>query len=366
MYAFFRLGGLAALIVIVLGFARPASVSAAVTVVSQGPTVQLGGVQFVLHSERVGRNFLIEVAPPFGPPAVGHRAPAIYALDGGYGVAGPLGALLGGSGAMEPSFVISVGYLPAQYGMRDSDLMHLQTKYDGRTFPGGGAAFQAFLLDELRPFIESRYPVDPTRAVLFGHSEGAIFAANVLAERPDAFAGYLIASPSVWLQPDIVERVARVASKGAGRRVYLSVGGAEVPVMIDGEARLAQALSSSPSGFVVRSRVYAAARHLTYYAALIPDAFPWLLPPTPTVKLDTRTLQAHAGDYRLPDGRVVTFQRRGDQFFLQMPGYAQRELVARSDDVFALDSEPGEVRFKSGEAVSLRALGIDAVAARVR
>ena len=366
MHGFFRLGGLAALIVILVGFAAPANVSAAATVVSQGPAVLLGGVQFVLHSERVGQDFLIEVAPPFGPPAVGRRAPAIYALDGGYGVAGPLGALLGGSGAMEPSFVISVGYLPVQYGMRDSDLMHLQTRYDGRTFPGGGAAFQAFLLDELRPFIESRYPVDPTRAVLFGHSEGAIFAANVLAERPDAFAGYLIASPSVWLQPDIVERVAKVASKGAGRRVYLAVGGAEAPAMTDGETGLAHALSSSASGFVVKSHVYSAARHLTYYAALVPDAFPWLLPPTPPVKTDARTLQAHAGDYRLPDGRIVTFRRRGDQFFLQLPGYAQRELVARTDDAFALDSEPGEARFQSGRAVSLRALGVDAVAVRVR
>ena len=64
-------------------------------VVSQNPPPQVGASGFVLHSDRIGRDFKVTVYMPTTTLLVpGQRLPVIYALDGGYGLAGPQGLLL--------------------------------------------------------------------------------------------------------------------------------------------------------------------------------------------------------------------------------------------------------------------------------
>ena len=247
-------------------------------IVSEGPALQFAATQLVVHSDRVGRDFLIKVSAPFAPVPAGETRPVIYALDGGYEIAGPMGWVLGGAGGMAQAYIVSVGYLPVDFGKRETDLSHRPYVDGGRTAPAGGGAFEAFLLDELRPLIEGRYPIDADQAVLFGHSLGGVFTANVLAAHPDAFRGYLIASPAVWTDPDLVERLAAAANRGGGRRVYVAVGGAEAPRMLDGERRLVEALTGPSSKLKVAGRVFEGGTHLSYYPMLIATAFPWLLP----------------------------------------------------------------------------------------
>ena len=85
--------------------------------------------------------------------------------------------------------------------------------------------------------------------MLFGHSFGGLFAANVFAERPDAFYGYIIGSASAWADPALIGRVAAAAPKAHGQHIYLSVGekeGAGKPgggtTMTDGYNGLMKAL----------------------------------------------------------------------------------------------------------------------------
>jgi predicted alpha/beta superfamily hydrolase len=265
------------LLALTLAAASPVTASPA-RVISQGPALQYAATQYVVHSEQVGRDFLIKVSPPFAPVPAGQKRPVIYALDGGYEIAGPMGWVLGGAGGMAQAYIVSVGYLPSDFGMRDGDLAHHPYVDAGRKIQAGGAAFEAFLLDELRPLIEARYPIDADQAFLFGHSAGGLFVANVLAEHPNAFRGYLIASPSIWSDPTIVARVAAAAATGEGRRVYVAVGGAETPRMLDGERQLVAALTGPSSKLSVTSRVYEGGTHLSYYPTLISTAFPWFLP----------------------------------------------------------------------------------------
>jgi predicted alpha/beta superfamily hydrolase len=246
-------------------------------VVSEGPAVQVATTQYVIHSTKTGRDHLIKVTVPFSPVPAGQTRPVVYALDGGYEVAGPIGWVLGGSGAMRQAFVVSVGYLPADYGWRDPDLAFRAYEDGGRKIGAGGAAFRAFLNAELRPFVATRYPVDDRQAVLLGHSEGALFAANLLADHPQDYAGYVVASPSVWSDPSIVARLRQGGPKIGGAKVYLAVGGAETPRMLAGERQIEQALRSA--GVELESRVFDGATHLAYYPALVAEALPWLLRP---------------------------------------------------------------------------------------
>jgi predicted alpha/beta superfamily hydrolase len=92
------------------------------------------------------------------------------------------------------------------------------------------------------------------------------------------FSGYIIASPAIHRDPSVLGRLAASAMRPHGQRVFLAVGGAEEPIMLQDYAQLAAAIAASGSKLTVVNRTYEGASHLSYYPRLVVDAFPWLLP----------------------------------------------------------------------------------------
>lgn len=130
-------------------------------------------------------------------------------------------------------------------------------------YPSGGQErFLDFLIERLRPEVARRYPVDPRRQSLFGHSLGGLFALHVLYTRPHAFEAIIAASPAqYWHEQAILteERAfARRLSEANGARpvsrVLVLVGEHEenVAMVWDAEA-LARRLEPL-SAFGLRSR----------------------------------------------------------------------------------------------------------------
>lgn len=295
--------------------------SGKISVVSQDIPPSPGLQAFRLHSERIGRDFQVVVHPPTATAFLpGQKFPVIYALDGGYGLAGQTGLLLANTGAMAPAYIIDISYPPGQGIHRNDDLTHVMVPPPlpgGPSFGGGGAAFEAFLLEDLRPFVEAKYPVDPHRSILFGHSLGGLFAARVFADEPDAFAGWVIGSASVWADPEVAAAVAKAAPRAKDARIYLTVGELEdgtapgVPLrMRNGFAALADALKNHPN-IALKTQVYTGESHLSYYPRLVTDGFPYVLPPLRPATFRDQPLTAasaarYVGDYALPDGRTLT------------------------------------------------------------
>jgi pimeloyl-ACP methyl ester carboxylesterase len=208
------------------------------------------------------------------------------------------------------------------------------------TYGGGGARFQSFLTEELRPFLEAKYPLDPEKAILFGHSFGGLFAANVLAESPDEFNGYVIGSPSVWIDKQVLTRLAG-AAKRSGNRVFVAVGEQEDHKMRDGVSQLVATLIAAPSGFRVESRVFAGEGEISYYPLLIQAAFPWLEPPLGAnrmaIILSPEAMQRIAGVYQLPDGRMITVTLKAAKAYVQVTGMpGESELLAETAQRFFL------------------------------
>lgn len=266
-----------ALAVALLLWSLPQEAACKITVVRAGPFEQAFEQSFLVHSDAVGRDFLVSVfAPPGAVPRPSAKLPVIYALDQGYDIAGPAVRTLGG--LIEPPFVVQVGYLPADFHYRMTDLLFDKVHIGGVDEGGGGAAFQKFLLQELRPWIEARYPVDASRSILMGHSASAFFAANVLAAKPTAFRGYILASPSFQHDKRLVSQLAMI-SAASPTLVFLSAGGAEKPAMIAGANAAAEALRRPGSGVTVREQVFDGLGHGASYLMLPLTAFPFLLPP---------------------------------------------------------------------------------------
>lgn len=323
---------LAACLSIVLAALASAAAADPLTIVSEAPVTQQGATRFVVHSDRLTRNYEITVQLPEAKVFLpGQKLAAIYALDGGYGLAGPNSVFLGGRAIMAPAIVVSIRLAPGQPSSRDLDFTHQPFIVDGATRGGGGAAFEAFLLNDLRPFIEARYPADPAGSVLFGHSLGGVFAANVFAGNPDAFAGYIIGSVVVPRDPGLVERVAKATARAHGQRVFLAVGGAEDATTTEkrsmrrGFSALAAAFRTNP-GVTLQAKSYPGENHLSYYPNLILDGFRFVLPPTmpvdlPYAPLSQSALARYFGVYALPDGRTLTVK----------PGF-ENILSAQVDD----------------------------------
>jgi pimeloyl-ACP methyl ester carboxylesterase len=222
---------------------------------------------------------------------------------------------------MLPAYIVTIAYAPGQRGSREQDMLFSNaTRPDGSVATGGGGeAFIAFLADELRPFIEGKYPVDPTRSVLVGHSLAGIFTANVLARRPDAFAGYLIASPSLWADPAVADRLVRAKPAGTPRRVFVAYGGAEAPHMVTGGRRLAGAVARNRAAFTSRSQVFPDADHVSYYPELVGRGLGYLLPQTHpvtyygTIRRPVEALRRYEGVYVLSDGRRMEVAVKADR-----------------------------------------------------
>lgn len=220
--------------------------------------------QLTVHSESLGRDFLIQVAKPVKPQS--GKVPVIYLLDGN-GLFGQVANLAIASGYFGPTaaYVVGIGYPDQDYGqwlgLRAHDflsgplppaLQHspVAASIKSAADSAGGAGFQKFLLQELRPIIERRYAVDPQRSILAGHSLGALFASHVMLNAAGAFNEYLLCSPSIWLEPQLLDK-ASAFSSALPLRVFVGFGSKEDDQLAEGH------MSKNAQELVARLRNHA-------------------------------------------------------------------------------------------------------------
>lgn len=242
--------------------------------------------QFVFHSKVLGRDMLIQVVKPLVPPA--GKMPSVYLLDGNLYTSFALNPMMGGlDGEYAPAYFIGVGYAEGNaiqwYRQRGIDLIHApNVAFDDTMLQGvrsgGEMLFQRFLISELRPAMESRYPLDPTRTVLSGISLGGLFATRVLLDQPGAFGAYMIGSPSIWAEPGLVAR-ARAARLPSGTQVYVSAGGAEDADQLAGARALAAALRENSSRVAVTEWIVPNEAHVGFAPAFFSQGLKTVLPP---------------------------------------------------------------------------------------
>jgi len=259
-----------------------------------GPAQLWYSEQFVVHSNIVGRDFLIQVGLPLKP--MPGKSPALFLLDGtaSFALAQTMLSLDGFAGTFEPAFVIGIGY-PVQTKaewdrLRQIDLTHapVPSMMGGPAPPpgssGGGAAFERFLVEELRPMIEARYRTDPHRAILAGHSYGGLFAARVLLDHPTEFDAYLIGSPSVWADAVLLAKAKGFVAP-TRTRVFIGVGAEEALGfddqfhMVGNTGTLAALLTGHESRLDLKFEIFPGEGHVGSIPVLLEHGFHFLLPP---------------------------------------------------------------------------------------
>ena len=109
---------------------------------------------------------------------------------------------------------------------------------------GRGPAYSRFLMEELRPMIDSYYRTDPDAISVGGSSLGGLISLYLGANYPE-IDGILAASPSVWWNDRSILDSLEKADL-TGKRIWVDVGGAEGDGMV-GDARSLDSLLTSMS-----------------------------------------------------------------------------------------------------------------------
>lgn len=134
--------------------------------------------------------------------------------------------------------------------------------------PNGEAdKFLAFIETELLPYLSVKYELSNNR-VLSGFSAGGSFVLYTLHTKPELFNGYFAFSPAAWYDDmTVVNNVEAFLTTQANKiksptYLYLSVGGAEHPLMLKAFDNLESALIANPNNNLVwQSAINEGAEH---------------------------------------------------------------------------------------------------------
>jgi predicted alpha/beta superfamily hydrolase len=199
------------------------------------------------RSKAVGDDYLLYVGLPRHYAGSTNRYPLVVTLDAEYAFALTRNVIehFSDRDRLPEMILVSVAYPGASDDLdvyrrtRTRDYTPTNTLEGGyspemQAFSGGGPAFRRFLVDELLPFLQATYRIDPGDRTFVGHSYGGLFGAYVLVTRPETFRRYILVSPSLWYDDRMLFGMERDSARTRDTPpadVFLGVGGRENPRM---------------------------------------------------------------------------------------------------------------------------------------
>ena len=203
-------------------------------------------------SKITGQTYEIHVMIPVSKKDGSEKFPVLYMTDSNGGI--PISQItrtMQTAGELSRFIVVGIGYpvdtvFNALY-LRQRDLTPSEAKQRRYPLPveniveitggrktGGAAEFLGFIRDELKPFINANYRTQPEESGYFGHSLGGLFGLYVLFNKPDTFNRYVIGSPAIWWDNEIIFSQARKYLENHDQlnaSIYMSVGALEERAM---------------------------------------------------------------------------------------------------------------------------------------
>ena len=149
-------------------------------------------------------------------------------------------------------------------------------------YPHRADEFLAFLVDELRPQLGSRYRFSDSHT-LHGHSLGGMLAGYALFSKPDAFDRMIIGSPAMAAVDDAVfkaEEAFAAENDTLDAEIFVGAGGNEgniwflnVGGILTGTTRFIERLNlRSYEGLDLQSQLYTGENHYTVVPRILSDA----------------------------------------------------------------------------------------------
>lgn len=178
---------------------------------------------FTIQSTYASANYEIKVALPANFDKQNKKYSTIYVLDGedNFNFVAHHSKESSKKYSKENSLVVSIGY--------GNDRSFDYTPTEGDHKGGGASKFLDFVEKELIPKMQSDFAADTTRMsrLVLGHSFGGLFEVYAFTKRNYVFGNYLMLSPSIWFDNEIVleyELENRNSIKNNNPLVFLGIG----------------------------------------------------------------------------------------------------------------------------------------------
>jgi uncharacterized protein len=192
---------------------------------------------FLIDSKEKAKTYRIWVHLPLGYEQSIEKYPTIYVLDpDDTAENGPTNFLFIAKLCQKLSQQNSK-LQPIVIGIRHGDYREIDytpTKFTTKGFSGegGGEQFLNFIKKELIPKVEKDFRVMPIREnrTIIGHSLGGLCGAFAFVKHNEAFGNYLLLSPSLIYDNEIIlqyEQETRKSIQNNKQLVYFGVGGTE-------------------------------------------------------------------------------------------------------------------------------------------
>lgn len=240
-----------------------------------------------MESKITGRKYRIFIAEPVGPPPE-EGYPVLYSLDGNASFGSLAESIRLQSRrphGISPAVIVGIGYDSEEPIVTNerfydytvhADETELPARPERSPWPqtGGAEAFLTFIEEELKPRVETSYPIDTSRQALFGHSLGGFLTLYSLFTRFGSFQRYIAASPSVWWKNHVLyqtwnETKERLEQHGRCAELLIYVGTGEKPSMIKDAKELYDVLSVGNQGVHAILREVEGEGHVSILPSLI-------------------------------------------------------------------------------------------------
>ncbi|MEL6362868.1 MAG: alpha/beta hydrolase-fold protein [Pseudomonadota bacterium] len=248
-----------------------------------------------IESESLGRRYKLQIKLPPGYNAeknVDRKYPVIYFNDATYTWLTAVGVTIFPfhTDVFEKAILVGISHAVGEKSQLSRTRDYTPTDAPDTRYKSGGARqYLTFLKEEVLPFVEATYRADPDRRMLSGVSYGGLFGAYALLEEPGLFHDYILTSPSLWHNKQVMfdlEDAFAASGKQLTGRVYFATGEAEIPTvspgfydMVGQQGAFAEKLRSRGyKDFEVRDEVIEGGTHLTTYPIGLTRALRWLLP----------------------------------------------------------------------------------------
>jgi len=231
----------------------------------------------MISSSLVDQEFKILVALPHKYKKSDRTYPVLYMLDanGTFGIMTETVRLLNFTMEMRNMIVVGIGYPVNSFRetmslrtrdytpTEDDDAWEKTLKFIPDAPPslgtGGAINFLNFIRKELFPFIDDNFRTKPEDRILAGSSLGGLFSLYTLFHQPDSFNRYIIGSPSIWWDKEIMFTYENEYAKNhsdLSARVFMSVGSLEEKEGYQRDAELAMVSNMNKLAKRLRERNY--------------------------------------------------------------------------------------------------------------
>lgn len=193
---------------------------AALATFAQSPALAVGEA-FSIDSKLLGEKRSVWVFQP--EEAEQQPCPVLYLLDGEWNFHYTTGLVrqMISSGDIPPILVVGVVNTN-----RSRDLTPAGPNGAANARFGGAETFLRFLTEELHPFLDAKYHLQPFKA-LAGHSFGGLFTIYSMMNNPAFVQGYIALSPSLGRNNEQQIQIAKTHFKKGEhpvQRLFLAVG----------------------------------------------------------------------------------------------------------------------------------------------